>query len=76
MSRKGILTPTQRIEVIAWHKFKVSLGSCKTKAAELGVSESAIKHTIAAYQHRERREMDRRIRVALEIKRLEARRQS
>lgn len=70
--RTSKTTPTQRIEVIAWHKFKASLGTAKTKAAELGITESAVRHIISVHTKRERRESERQAKVAMAVRRMEA----
>lgn len=61
------LTPTQRLEVIAWYKAKRMIGTYKTKAREMNVTPSALSECI--YQWREReggyvRARKRRRRVA------------
>lgn len=63
-------TPMQRIDVIAWHKLKVSLGTAKTKANELGITESAVRHIVAVYTKRERREADRQRKIAAAMVRI------
>lgn len=68
--RTSKTTPMQRIDVIAWHKLKISLGTAKTKANELGISESAVRHIVSVYVRRERREADRQIKVARAMQRI------
>lgn len=64
-------TEMQRIEIIAWHRYKTSLGSKRTKAAELGISESAVSHVISSYVKRERKQAERQRKVAMAVYKME-----
>lgn len=45
-ARRPHLSPLQEIELVAWYKAKCALGTWKSKAAELGVSEHTLKSAV------------------------------
>lgn len=47
------LTPTMKLEILAWHKARKALGTFKTKAKECGTTPAAISEFLAAEKRRE-----------------------
>jgi hypothetical protein len=46
VGRNGLLSPTQKVEVAAWYKAKLHLGTYKSKAKEMGVPHYALENHI------------------------------
>lgn len=55
-ARNRKLTPTQEVELLAWDKARKALGTYKTKAHDLGVTEGAITKFLCRYREREHQE--------------------
>lgn len=47
------LSELQHLELLAWHKAKCAIGSYKSKAAELNVPVSAVRHAVQRMLERE-----------------------
>ncbi len=48
---QNLLSPTEKIEVIAWYRAKKALGSFKSKAKEIGKPKHSLEHFVA-YERR------------------------
>lgn len=54
----SVLTPMQEVEAWSWYCAKRFLGSKKTKAAQMGISEQALLSAIRHMLRRERNQVD------------------
>lgn len=63
--RPRTVTPTQELEIWAWYQALQALGCMKSKAAEMGIPMSTLRHVLTRKKLERDREMDKQRRKFL-----------